>query len=356
MRISSKRPWKKWKVFQMSIWACGWRKKEPPPKPEKPVKLKKPKTKLSDHLRFQEDFLKLGSDPLLVFSQLGVWRDVRNPPPRWTADYQAYDPEKLYLWWSIKLSTEHGGYRERPDFFQKGINSISRVLTDEGRPRFPGTWKDDPYSEASDDASTEEEQNQKPEHSAEPTLKKKREQQNQSLPHLKHQFQIKLLKKWMKNWKKFRLFSPFGFRSTNWTNFRILLVKLWSNQARLMRLSEEIAAIENLGEMVLQFVEDNETSVRELRDQIQQVRMIEMGSIFTPMKRIVKDFAVKNDKKINLDIHGWQELWPCLNSQHPLVHLIHQCNGPRDKETQKREKGKGNHHPSRISPGRFCHR
>ena len=114
------------------------------------------------------------------------------------------------------------------------------------------------------------------------------------------------------------------------------------NQARLMRLSEEIAAIdENLGEMVLQFVEDNETSVRELQDQIQQVRMIEMGSIFTPMKRIVRDFAVKNDKKINLDIHGADtELDKTVTEQlhGPLVHLIRNAMDHGIEKPQEREK------------------
>ena len=61
---------------------------------------------------------------------------------------------------------------------------------------------------------------------------------------------------------------------------------------------------ESLGEMLSQFVEDNEKSVRELQDQILQVRMIPVGSIFTPMRRTVRDFANRNNKKINLEIEG----------------------------------------------------
>ena len=64
------------------------------------------------------------------------------------------------------------------------------------------------------------------------------------------------------------------------------------NQSRLHQLSEQIMAVDDsLGEMLSQFVEDNEKSVRELQDQILQVRMIPVGSIFTPMRRTVRDFA-----------------------------------------------------------------
>ena len=85
-------------------------KKEPPPQPEKPSKTQKSqKQTFLITLRFDEEFLKLGSDPLLVFSQLSELGEMSVIPHlSELPDYQAYDPEKLYLWWSIKLSTEHG--------------------------------------------------------------------------------------------------------------------------------------------------------------------------------------------------------------------------------------------------------
>ena len=92
------------------------------------------------------------------------------------------------------------------------------------------------------------------------------------------------------------------------------------------RISEEIIAIdENLGEMVLPFVEENEQSVRELQDQILQVRMVQVGSIFTPMKRLVRDFAIASNKQIRLGISGADtELDKTVTEQlhGPLVHLI----------------------------------
>merc|ERR1711991_648111 len=62
---------------------------------------------------------------------------------------------------------------------------------------------------------------------------------------------------------------------------------------------------------------------------------------FTPMKRIVRDFAVKNDKKINLDIHGADtELDKTVTEQlhGPLVHLIRNAMDHGIEKPQEREK------------------
>ena len=70
-------------------------------------------------------------------------------------------------------------------------------------------------------------------------------------------------------------------------------------QAQLLRLNDAIQATnDQLSEQFLQFVEDNEQAVRELQDQIQQVRMVPVGTIFAPMKRVVRDFASRNQKQI----------------------------------------------------------
>ena len=98
------------------------------------------------------------------------------------------------------------------------------------------------------------------------------------------------------------------------------------NQSRLRRLGEQIMVTdEHLGDLVLQFLEDSETSVRALQDQIQQVRMVPVGSVFSPLKRIVRDYAVKEGKKIFLDISGADtELDKTVTDQlyGPLLHLV----------------------------------
>ena len=325
-------------------------KKEPPPQLEKPVKTQKSqKQTFLITLRFQEEFLKLGSDPLLVFSQLSELGEMSVIPHlSEMPDYQAYDPEKLYLWWSIKLSTEHGleDIENVLIFFQEGnqLNIQSIDTPDEGQTQVVKAHEQMIRdAEASDDASTEEEQNQRPEDSAEPKIEEEKgEQQNQSPPSPQTPVPDKAPKKVDEKLEEVQVVQSIRVQVDKLDKLQNLVGETVINQARLMRLSEEIAAIdENLGEMVLQFVEDNETSVRELQDQIQQVRMIEMGSIFTPMKRIVRDFAVKNDKKINLDIHGADtELDKTVTEQlhGPLVHLIRNAMDHGIEKPQEREK------------------
>ncbi|MEC9361025.1 MAG: chemotaxis protein CheA, partial [SAR324 cluster bacterium] len=112
------------------------------------------------------------------------------------------------------------------------------------------------------------------------------------------------------------------------------------NQARLHRLSSKIMEIDvNLGEMLLQFVEDNEKSVNELQDQILQVRMIPVGSILNNMKRTVRDYATRSKKKIKLEIEGGDtELDKTVTEQlqGPLVHLVRNSmdHGIEDSETR----------------------
>ena len=124
------------------------------------------------------------------------------------------------------------------------------------------------------------------------------------------------------------------------------------NQSRLHQLSSQIMTVdENLGEMLSQFVEDNEKSVRELQDQILQVRMIPVGSIFTPMRRTVRDFANRNNKKINLEIEGGEtELDKTVTEQlhGPLVHLVRNSmdHGIEEPETRKKN--------GKDSSGKIC--
>ena len=77
---------------------------------------------------------------MLVFSQLSELGEMSVIPHlSELPDYQAYDPEKLYLWWSIKLSTEHDleDIENVLIFFQEGnqLNIQSIDTPDEDRPR-----------------------------------------------------------------------------------------------------------------------------------------------------------------------------------------------------------------------------
>lgn len=98
------------------------------------------------------------------------------------------------------------------------------------------------------------------------------------------------------------------------------------NQSRLKRLGEEImAADEHLGDMLLQFLEDSETCVRTLQDRIQQVRMVQLGTLFAPLKRVVRDYAVQEGKQILLQVSGEDtDLDKTVTDQlyGPLLHLV----------------------------------
>ena len=67
--------------------------------------------------------------------------------------------------------------------------------------------------------------------------------------------------------------------------------------------------------------------------------MIPVGSIFTPMKRTVRDFANKSGKKIRLEIEGGDtELDKTVTEQlqGPLVHLVRNSmdHGIEDSDTR----------------------
>ena len=95
--------------------------------------------------------------------------------------------------------TWFGGYRERPDFFQEGnqLNIQSIDTPDEGQTQVVKAHEQMIRdAEASDDASTEEEQTKSRSLQQSQRLKKKKEKNKINLHHhLKHQFQIKLLKR-----------------------------------------------------------------------------------------------------------------------------------------------------------------
>ena len=116
-------------------------------------------------------------------------------------------------------------------------------------------------------------------------------------------------------------------------------------QARLLSLNEAIQATDDeLGEQFLQFVEDNEQAVRELQDQIQQVRMVPVGTIFSPMKRVVREFATRHQKQIKLEIYGAEtELDKTITEQiqGPLMHLLRNAmDHGLEAPEQRKESGK----------------
>jgi len=306
-------------------------------------------------LKFNEDFLTQGSDPLLVLSQLKELGEISVIPHlSELPDYKVFDPEKLYLWWSIKLTTEQSitDIENVLIFFQEGnqlkIESIDTPDEEQTQVRnaHQQMIQEAESSEVpeKDSEVIEKDGVQEKEEKEEETTQSQATGEEDALSSTTDN-SPQPPQKPVEKTEETQVVQSIRVQVDKLDKLQNLVGETVINQARLMRLSEEITAIdENLGEMVLQFVEDNETSVRELQDQIQQVRMIEMGSIFTPMKRIVRDFAVKNQKQINLDIHGADtELDKTVTEQlhGPLVHLIRNAmDHGIEKPDERNNKGK----------------
>ena len=306
-------------------------------------------------LKFNEDFLTQGSDPLLVLSQLKELGEISVIPHlSELPDYKVFDPEKLYLWWSIKLTTEQSitDIENVLIFFQEGNQlKIENIDT----PDEEQTQVRNAHQQMIQEAESSEVPDKDTEVIEKDGVQEKEEKEEETTQSQATGEEDALSsttdnspqppQKPVEKTEETQVVQSIRVQVDKLDKLQNLVGETVINQARLMRLSEEITAIdENLGEMVLQFVEDNETSVRELQDQIQQVRMIEMGSIFTPMKRIVRDFAVKNQKQINLDIHGADtELDKTVTEQlhGPLVHLIRNAmDHVIEKPDERNNKGK----------------
>jgi len=306
-------------------------------------------------LKFNEDFLTQGSDPLLVLSQLKELGEISVIPHlSELPDYKVFDPEKLYLWWSIKLTTEQSitDIENVLIFFQEGNQlKIENIDT----PDEEQTQVRNAHQQMIQEAESSEVPEKDSEVIEKDGVQEKEEKEEETTQSQATGEEDALSsttdnspqppQKPVEKTEETQVVQSIRVQVDKLDKLQNLVGETVINQARLMRLSEEITAIdENLGEMVLQFVEDNETSVRELQDQIQQVRMIEMGSIFTPMKRIVRDFAVKNQKQITLDIHGADtELDKTVTEQlhGPLVHLIRNAmDHGIEKPDERDKKGK----------------
>jgi len=306
-------------------------------------------------LKFNEDFLTQGSDPLLVLSQLKELGEISVIPHlSELPDYKVFDPEKLYLWWSIKLTTEQSitDIENVLIFFQEGNQlKIENIDT----PDEEQTQVRNAHQQMIQEAESSEVPDKDTEVIEKDGVQEKEEKEEETTQSQATGEEDALSsttdnspqppQKPVEKTEETQVVQSIRVQVDKLDKLQNLVGETVINQARLMRLSEEITAIdENLGEMVLQFVEDNETSVRELQDQIQQVRMIEMGSIFTPMKRIVRDFAVKNQKQITLDIHGADtELDKTVTEQlhGPLVHLIRNAmDHGIEKPDERDKKGK----------------
>mgnify|MGYP001167789515 CR=1 FL=1 len=271
-------------------------------------------------LKFDSETLRNGGDPLILLEQLsGIGEIVSIAHTGSLPGIANIDPETLYLWWSLKLVTDQTleeieailmFYRNDHDIHiepavappaepeaaeSKEMSTSAASLPDQPME------SDKPVDSLSDSDTI----TKKPAETDPPSSGADTGMDETASPAAPQTIRVSV---------------------DRLDALQNLVGETVINQSRLRRLGEEImAADERLGDLVLQFLEDSESSVRALQDQIQQVRMVPVGSVFSPLKRIVRDYAVKTDKNIFLDISGGDtELDKTVTDQlyGPLLHLV----------------------------------
>ncbi len=276
------------------------------------------------HFHFDQSFLEQGQEPLLLIRQLEELGETTvivhtSQIPPWTE----FDPQKLYLWWSIKLVSE------------KKVEEIDELLE-----FYRGKESDLLIEKVETPAEEEKEVQEAHQHmlqqisageSVDPlTFAESTNTEDEGpeeaveIPKVSQTIRVPV---------------------SRLDRLQNLVSETVIRQARLLRLNEAIQATDDeLGEQFLQFVEDNEQAVRELQDQIQQVRMVPVGTIFSPMKRVVREFATRHQKQIKLEIYGAEtELDKTITEQiqGPLMHLLRNAmDHGLEAPEQRKESGK----------------
>ena len=321
------------------------------------------------HLKFDSEMLRKGSDPILLIKELTELGDLAMIPHLGSLpDLKNLDPEEIHLWWSAKLVTSRSAEEIENIlvFFQDEKNEV-KFEPAESPPEDPGLAShgiyDEPeekeqeqnkvdVSEVESNLEPEQKEGEKTKSESESESKEVEEpekeittepdssdaeQQSLSVQQSQELTPVKDTKKKTTESKTTQSIRVTVERLDKLQN---LVGETVINQSRLHLLSEQIMKVDDkLGEMLLQFVEDNEKSVQELQDQILQVRMIPVGSILNNMKRTVRDYATRSKKKIKLEIEGGDtELDKTVTEQlqGPLVHLVRNSmdHGIEDSETR----------------------
>ena len=319
------------------------------------------------HLKFDSGMLRKGSDPILLIKELAELGDLDMIPHLGSLpDLKNHDPEDIHLWWSAKLVTSRPAEEIENIlvFFQDDKNEV-KFEPAESPPEDPGLASHGIYDEPEDKEQeqnkvdvSEVESNLEPEQKEGEKTKSESESKEVEEPEkeittepdssdaeqqslsIQQSQELTPVKDTKKKTTESKTTQSIRVTVERLDKLQNLVGETVINQARLHLLSDQIMEIDvKLGEMLEQFVEDNEKSVQELQDQILQVRMIPVGSILNNMKRTVRDYATKSKKKIRLEIEGGDtELDKTVTEQlqGPLVHLVRNSmdHGIEDSETR----------------------
>ena len=340
-------------LAQIRILSGDSNKTEEPPKqktrtqsesiPQEAVGKSTPKDICSRYLirlRFSEDILESGGDPIVLLKDFHEQGECYvTPHCHSIPDLEFLNPTKLHLHWSLVLSTTKT---------MEELENILMFFVDEegveikliqGPPEETKIKKD--INAGIVKATTE-----KPRHSnVQESAKVK--SLNQEEPGLSSNLQKSKPNFPKPNTPRKKDESGGSIHVSN-----VKLDKLMNlvgetviNQARLKEFGQELRlADRRMGDIYQQIVYDSDIVVRELQDQVMNIRMVPIKGTFLPLQRIVRDYCVSSGKKIKLQISGGEtELDKNVSEKlgGPLKHLVRNAMDHGIESIEKRlEKGK----------------
>ena len=268
-------------------------------------------------LKFNPQMPEQGGDPLLLLKELAELGDcITVVHPGKLPDIAEFDASRLYVWWSIKLTTSlsQSQIEQTLLFFREG-NELSVVPFDFTPKETDTVERAHQAQIAQAAAGTEDDVRSTPSGTSELTASVTG----------------------FKTMEPARIAS--GRESGDGTvgkSIRVSIDRLERlqnligetviNQSRLIQLCEEAERLDpTFAGALNEFVEENSRSVRDLQDEIQAVRMVQVDTVFSRLRRVVRDYSVESNKEIRLRIEGGEtELDKTVTDQlhGPLLHLI----------------------------------
>ena len=268
-------------------------------------------------LKFNPQMPEHGGDPLLLLKELAELGDcITVVHPGKLPDIAEFNASRLYVWWSIKLTTSlsQSQIEQTLLFFREG-NELSAVPFDFTPEETDTVERAHQAQIAQAVAGTEDDVRSTPSGASELTAS------------------VTGPVTGFKTTEPARIASGDG---TVGKSIRVSIARLERlqnligetviNQSRLIQLCEEAERLDpTFAGALNEFVEENSRSVRDLQDEIQAVRMVQVDTVFSRLRRVVRDYSVESNKEIRLRIEGGEtELDKTVTDQlhGPLLHLI----------------------------------
>ena len=297
---------------------------QPEPAPQESVSTSAPKDTRSRYLirlKFSEDILENGGDPIVLLKDFHEQGECYiTPHCHSIPDLEFLDPTKLHLHWSLVLSTAKTmeDLEDLLMFFMDEEGVEIKLI--QGPPEETQIKQD--INAGILEATTEQPRQAAVQQSS--TVKpSKKEEPNP--PTVSQKSETKVPKTSSPK-KKDESGGSIHVSNMKLDKLMNLVGETVINQARLKEFGQELRlADRRMGDLYQQIVYDSDIVVRELQDQVMNIRMVPIKGTFLPLQRIVRDYCVSSGKKIKLQISGGEtELDKNVSEKlgGPLKHLV----------------------------------